>query len=201
MSEAPPRSIEVRPVVLEGQHVRLEPLATSHAANLANHAEPDIFRFSGAKPPSLDEFGFKRHIASLQNREDVVPFALVLRDTGEAIGMTTYMEIRPAHLGLEIGATWISKAHQGTFVNPEAKFLLLEHAFEVIGCERVQIKCDARNYQSQAAILKLGAYFEGCLRRHMVMPDGYVRDTMMYSILPDEWPDVKRRLKARLESG
>lgn len=195
------RSIDVRPVVLEGQYVRLVPLATCHAFDLARHAEPDIFRFSGAQPPTLDEFGFKRHIASLSSREDVVPFALVHRETGEAVGMTTYMEIRPQHRGLEIGATWISKAHQGTFVNPESKFLLLEHAFEVIGCDRVQIKCDGRNYQSQAAILKIGAYFEGCLRRHMVMPDGYVRDTMMYSILPDEWPDVKRRLKARLGTG
>jgi RimJ/RimL family protein N-acetyltransferase len=108
------------------------------------------------------------------------------------------MDIRPKHMGLEIGTTWIGRAHQGTKVNPESKLLLLAHAFERLGCERVQLKTDGRNLQSQHAIEKLGAVKEGVLRKHMIMPDGFVRDTVMYSIVAAEWPDVKRGLEARL---
>ncbi len=108
------------------------------------------------------------------------------------------MDVRPAHRGLEIGYTWIARAYQGTRVNPECKYLLLRHAFEKLGAIRVQLKTDGRNLQSQHAIEKLGAVKEGVLRKHLILPDGYVRDTVMYSITDSEWPHVKSRLEARL---
>jgi len=108
------------------------------------------------------------------------------------------MDIRPEHHGLEIGATWIGKAYQGTSVNPENKYMLLRQAFERLGAIRVQLKTDGRNLQSQAAIAKLGAKHEGVLRKHVLLPDGYERDTVMYSITDDEWPAVKAALEERL---
>ncbi|AIE87493.1 GNAT family N-acetyltransferase [Fimbriimonas ginsengisoli] len=191
--------IVVEPVVLDGRRLRLEPLTPAHAPSLAPHADLALFQyFVRDRPFNADEAGlvaFIKHLAAMPN---TVPFAMVVKETGEAVGCSTYMDIRHIHRGLEIGMTWIGRAHQGTFVNPEAKLLMLEHAFESIGCERVQLKCDARNLQSQAAILKLGAVFEGRLRKHFVLPDGFVRDTMMYSIVKSEWPGVKAGLLARL---
>ncbi len=112
--------------------------------------------------------------------------------------MTSYLDIRPQDRALEIGFTWVAKPYQATAVNPECKYLLLRHAFEEQGAVRVQLKTDLRNLQSQAAIAKLGAVREGVLRKHMVMPDGHVRDTVMYSVTNDEWPAVRRRLEERL---
>ena len=128
----------------------------------------------------------------------MVPFAQVLIESGRAIGGTTYMDIQHANRGVEIGSTWIGRAHHGTRVNPEAKYLLLRHAFEEQGAIRVQLKTDSRNLQSQRAIEKLGAVKEGILRNHMIMPDGHYRHTVMYSLTDDEWPAAKARLEARL---
>jgi len=190
----------IEPVVLEGEWVRLEPLDEGHAASMAANAEDlDLYRhFAATRPPQLDQAGMMAFIRALKAQADMVPFAIVRRETGETIGSTTFMDIRPSHRGVEIGTTWISRAHQGTKVNPESKWLMLSHAFEVLNAERVQLKCDARNLQSQAAILKLGAKFEGRLRKHFILPDGFVRDTMMYSIIREEWPEVSERLVARL---
>ena len=112
--------------------------------------------------------------------------------------MTTYLDIRAPHDGLEIGWTWYAEEHRGTRVNPECKLLMLTHAFEMLKCVRVQLKCDERNMQSQRAIEKLGAKREGVLRRHGILPDGFVRNTVMYSIIDSEWPTVRSGLKARL---
>jgi len=189
----------IEPVTLEGEWVRLEPLEERHASEMAACAEMDLYRhFAAIRPPQVDEAGMLVYIRALLAQPDVVPFATILRSTGQAIGSTTYMDIRPAHRGVEIGTTWIAKAHQGTKVNPEAKWLMLRHAFENLDTERVQLKCDARNLQSQAAITKLGAKFEGRLRKHFILPDGFVRDTMMYSIIREEWPGVKEQLRTRL---
>ena len=108
------------------------------------------------------------------------------------------MDIRPEHRSLEIGSTWIGRAYHGTKINPECKLLLLQHAFENLGCLRVQLKTDERNLQSRAAIEKLGAKFEGTLRKHMVLHDGFVRNSAMYSITDEEWPAVKERCIKRL---
>jgi ribosomal-protein-alanine N-acetyltransferase len=186
----------IRPVPLEGYGIRLEPAKDAHAESLARHAQPEIFRYSvTAIPRQYDAEGLAGHLAALRAAGGY-PYALVV--DGQAVGVSCYLDVRPAHRGLEIGATWIGRTHQGTRVNPAAKRLLLGHAFEDLGMERVQLKCDARNLQSQRAIEKLGAVREGVLRRHMTLPDGTMRDTVMYSVLADEWPAVRERLEQRL---
>ncbi len=191
--------IDVQPVVLEGRFVRLEPAKASHAESLAKYGDKEIFQFFMTGAPSTpDAAGFAQYIETCRAMPNVVPFTMVKQDTSEAIGMSSYLDIRPTHLGVEIGMTWIGRPFQGTAVNPEAKLLMLTHAFEVLGCERVQLKTDGRNFQSQAAIEKLGAQKEGVLRSHAQMFDGYIRDTVMYSILPGEWAAVKAGLEKRL---
>jgi aminoglycoside 6'-N-acetyltransferase len=125
-----------------------------------------------------------------------LPFAIL--QAGEPVGVTGYLEIRPHHRGLEIGRTWIARAHQGSRVNPESKYLLLRHAFETLEAERVQFKTDVHNLHSQRAIEKLGAVREGVLRQYQVRSNGTLRDTVMYSVVRAEWPEVKARLEARL---
>ncbi|HYG64117.1 MAG TPA: GNAT family protein, partial [Thermoanaerobaculia bacterium] len=125
-------------------------------------------------------------------------FVLRLRETGEPVGCSAYLEIRPAHRGLEIGRTWIARRWQGTRVNPESKYVLLRHAFEALGAVRVQFKTDFNNLHSQRAIEKLGARREGVLRRYQMRANGSFRDTVMYSITDGEWPEVRAGLEARL---
>ena len=124
--------------------------------------------------------------------------AIVSKESGSAIGVSAYFEVRPEHRSLEIGNTWIARQFQRTKINPEAKFLMLTHAFEELGAIRVELKTDARNRQSRRGIEKLGAKREGILRSHMIMPDGHIRDTVVYSITAAEWPNVKESLIARL---
>src|SRR5262249_54931679 len=128
----------------------------------------------------------------------VVAFAQVEVTTGRAVGGTTYMNISRRDRGLEIGSTWLGKPWQRTGINTEAKYLLLRHAFEVLGAVRVQLKTDGRNMPSQAAIERLGAVREGVLRKHMLVRDGFIRDTVMYSIIAEEWPAVKLRLEQKM---
>jgi len=114
-------------------------------------------------------------------------------------GATRYMEIRPEHNGLEIGGTWYGAEFRRTPVNTESKYLLLRHAFEKLGCIRVQLKTDSRNERSQRAIERIGAQREGLLRNHMILPDGYYRHSVYYSVLDTEWPKVKKKLEAMME--
>jgi len=187
----------VQPVFLTGQHVRLEPLNPRHAKDLFHHVDEQLIRYHqrlywiAKTPEDLAE------LIDASNPRNTVQFAQCLPN-GEAIGITTYMNIEPENRGLEIGGTWLSRTHQGTKVNPEAKYMLLKHAFEELGAVRTMLKTDERNAQSRAAILKLGAKFEGILRKNFRMHDGYMRNTAYYSILDDEWPEVKAKLEARL---
>jgi len=126
-------------------------------------------------------------------------FAVIDTATGQAVGVTSLMDIRRGDRGLEIGGTWLTPRVWRSAVNSECKYLLLRHAFEVLGCIRVQLKTDSRNTRSQRAIERLGAVKEGVLRKHMILHDGYTRDTVMYSIVDDEWPVVKARLEATLK--
>jgi len=190
--------MNVQPTTLTGQVVRLEPLAIEHAAGLLAAATPDLFVLSPQKPDPWTEEGMRVELRSVLALADSVAFAIVDLSTGAPIGRTTYMDIRLAHRGLEIGRTWIARAHQGTRANPESKFLLLRHAFEALGAIHVQLKTDARNAHSQRAIAKLGAAREGTLRKHLILPGGVVRDTVLFSITDDEWPGVRERLIARL---
>jgi RimJ/RimL family protein N-acetyltransferase len=189
--------MEVAPVTLEGRIVRLEPLDAVHAEALAEAASPELFAYH-FPPEELTAAGFAGQIEGLRQAPNMLPFAQVLRETGRAVGITSYLDIQPHNRALEIGFTWLGKAWQGTAVNPEAKLLLLRHAFETLGALRVQLKTDARNAQSQAALAKLGAVREGVLRKQMTLPDGHQRDTVMFSITDDEWPEVRRRIEARL---
>jgi N-acetyltransferase len=188
----------VQPTTLTGRVVRLEPLSLDHAGGLFDAATPGLFTLSPQLPDPWTVDGMRAELASVLRHSDSVAFAIVHLETGAPVGRTTYMDIRPAHRGLEIGRTWISPAFQGTAVNPECKFLMLRHAFETLGALRVQLKTDARNVHSQRAIAKLGARREGVLRKHMVLGDGFVRDTVMFSIVDDDWPAVKAGLVARL---
>jgi ribosomal-protein-alanine N-acetyltransferase len=125
-------------------------------------------------------------------------FIILVKPELEPVGMTGYLDIRPPHRGLEIGRTWIAKSHQGTKVNPESKYLLLRHAFEDLGAARVQFKTDVHNLQSQRAIEKLGAQREGVLRRYQMRSNGFLRDTMVFSLIAEEWPQAKAGLEERL---
>lgn len=184
------------PVELEGRFVRLEPLEERHASALAWAASPELFTHH-FPPRTLTPEGFAEQIRGF-GLVPLVAFAIVLKETGRAVGQTAFLDLQPAHRALEVGLTWIGKRWQGTQVNPESKLLLLGHAFDELGCLRVQIKTDERNLQSQRAIEKLGAVKEGVLRKHMLLPDGFQRSTVLYSITDDEWPAVRAGLLARL---
>lgn len=189
---------KVEPVVLEGRVVRLEPLTDAHLPKLFAHADREVYTHLLDWPDddSLDAFAaWTRRGVSGAGK---VTFATVLRESGEPIGCTSYLEIRPAHRSLEIGSTWISRAHQGSVVNPEAKLLMLRHAFETLGAVRVQLKTSSENLRSQRAIAKLGAVREGVLRNFQMRRNGRARDTVMFSITDAEWPAVKAGLQGRL---
>lgn len=190
--------MKVEPVLLEGRTIRLEPLAPDHVAGLWRHAHPEIYRWVLEWPRDGSYEAFRDWVEGALRKPASLAFATVLAATGEPVGVTGYLEIRPEHRGLEIGRTWIGKAHQGSRVNPESKLLLFRHAFETLGAVRVQLKTDLRNLHSQRAIEKLGAVREGVLRRYQTRASGEVRDTVMYSVIAEEWPDVKARLEARL---
>jgi|SRR5579862_5539131 len=191
----------VVPLILQGERIRLEPLAAHHAAGLSDAASDELFRFfAGYKPEHGDIGATEAYIDNVNSQPDKVAFAIVDQSSGRAIGATSYMEIRSSHRGLEIGSTWLGALHQGSAANPEAKLLLLRHAFEVLGAVRVQFRTDMRNLHSQKAIEKLGAVKEGILRKHTIMSDGFIRDSVYYSIVADDWPVVSSRLRKRLIS-
>ena len=190
--------MKVEPLTLQGDVVRLEPLARRHAPELMDAADPSLFALLVTQPAGWSIEAFDAYVREVLETPATCAFAVISQETGRAVGVTTYLDIRPAHRGLEIGATWIAKSCQGGRVNPEMKYLLLRHAFEVLGAVRVQLKTDRRNLHSQRALEKLGAVREGVLRKHFVMPDGYLRDSVMYSITDDEWPRVRAGLLARL---
>lgn len=190
--------MKVEPVALEGPTIRLEPSVLAHAALLWPQTDPEIFRYTLEWPRDASLEAFADWVRDALPRPAALLYTVFLKGTGEAVGMTGYLEIRPEHRGLEIGRTWFGKSYQGTRVNPESKYLLLGHAFERLGAARVQFKTDRNNLHSQRAIEKLGAQREGVLRRYQMRTNGTLRDTVVYSILADEWPSVKAKLEERL---
>lgn len=189
----------VTPTTLQNEHALLRPLLLDDASSLAEAAEsPDTFRHFSRTPRSVSTEGMREFIDFLIRQPNTVPFCVVNPPTGSPVGITTYLDIRDTHRTLEIGWTWYAPSLRGTLLNPACKLLLLEHAFEKLDAIRVQLKTDQRNARSRAAILKLGATFEGNLRHLVIMPDGYLRTTSMYSIIASEWPGVCARLKQRL---
>lgn len=193
--------MKVDPVVLTGRHIRLEPLAEAHIAGLAEAGrDPSIWRYlvyGEITTPEKMEAWVRRHLKTQALGTDQ-PFAVVHLETGKIAGSTRYLDIRPEHNGLEVGGTWYGTAFQRTAVNTEAKYLLLRHAFEMLGCIRVQLKTDTRNERSQKAIERIGAVREGVFRNHMIMPDGFYRDSVYFSIIESEWPAVKTHLEELL---
>jgi RimJ/RimL family protein N-acetyltransferase len=152
--------------------------------------------------PLLGVDAMRAHVEkALAEREAgrLLPFVILERSSGEVLGSTRFMAIEAAHRRLEIGATWLKPSARGTRVNPEAKLLLLQYAFETLGCVRVEFKTDALNARSRAALLKLGAKEEGTLRNHMITASGRLRDSVYFSILPEEWPALRAGLQARLQ--
>ncbi len=193
--------MNIRPVTLVGKRVRLEPLGLHHAPSLTKYGtDVRIWKYMVFKPiTNLEEMrAWIEELLRRQANGTDLPFAVIDLASEEAIGVTRYLDIRPEHRSLEIGGTWYAIAYQGSGVNVDAKYLLLKHAFEELNCVRVQLKTDARNLRSQRAIEKIGATKEGVLRNHMILPDGTVRDSVIYSIIDSEWPQVKNQLEARL---
>jgi N-acetyltransferase len=187
-------------VTLEGRHARLEPLGAQHRADLvvAANEDPQALRFMMT---NIAANGWEAWIGeALQGvaAGAYVAWATIDRASGRAVGSTRFGDIEPEHGRVEIGWTWIAPSHQRTAINTEAKLLQLRYAFDQLGATRVALKTDGRNLRSQAAIERLGAVREGVLRRHTRMPDGFLRDTVYYSILADEWPGVRARLEERL---
>ena len=190
------------PLTLEGRLVKLEPLSPSHAEDLilAVH-DGELWKlwYTTVPRPESMMHEIERRL-DLQAKGSMLPFTIRRKDTGAVCGMTTYMNIDAQHNRVEIGSTWYAQSAQRTSINTEAKFLLLRHAFEDCGCIAVEFRTHFMNRQSRAAIERLGAKQDGILRNHMRMPDGSLRDTVVYSIIESEWPTVRRHLQHKLAS-
>jgi RimJ/RimL family protein N-acetyltransferase len=195
----------VTPITLEGSVVRLEPIRREHAEifwEIAQGALDDIFQWIPYRMKTREDF--QRLIEKAfdeQERGESVVFATVERRSGRVIGSTRFMNIDRVNRRVEIGSTWIAPQWQRTAVNTEAKYLMLRHAFEEWKCIRVELKTDALNQKSRNAILRIGAKEEGTLRRHLITWTGRVRDSVYFSILDSEWPEVKTALELKLRSA
>lgn len=190
--------MEVKPVLLTGKHVRLEPMTEDHIDALAQIGVGQPFwhfMLYGDMNFADDMHNWVLDILEREKRGTDLPFVAIHLESGHVAGATRYLNIMPKDRGLEIGGTWYGTEFQRTVVNTECKYLLLSHAFETLGCIRVQLKTDLRNERSQKAIERIGAVREGVLRNHMILPDGHYRHSVFFSILDTEWPQVKNRLE------
>jgi RimJ/RimL family protein N-acetyltransferase len=189
------------PITLTGKHIRLEPMRPSHAPALLDAGRAaEIWEWMPSRPvneATMDGWMKKAMLAESQGRE--YPFAVTLVRSGRLVGSTRYLDVQEDDRTVEIGWTWYAPDTWGGMVNPEAKYLLMRHAFDDWGAIRLALKTDIRNLHSQAAIKKLGAKYEGLLRNQRIRPDGSYRDTVVFSITEGEWPAVKSRLEKRIE--
>ena len=186
----------LEPVVLQGKIVTLEQLGHKHGGDLTEAVSDGALHklwYTTVPAPDEMELEIERRL-QLWDAGDMLPFAVVERKSGEAVGMTTYINIDAAHKRVEIGSTWYRRSAQRSGINTECKFLMLRHAFEELDCIAVELRTHFFNHQSRCAIERLGAKLDGVLRNHMVMPDGTLRDTCCYSIIASEWPTVKAHL-------
>jgi RimJ/RimL family protein N-acetyltransferase len=192
--------LQIQPVTLQGRHIRLEPLTLNHLDGLCEIGlDPELWRWIPTPVRSRDDMlDYIRLALQWQTDGAALPFATVEQSTGRVVGSTRYMNIDKPNRHVEIGATWIGGPWQRTVVNTEAKYLMLRHAFETLGCFRVELKTDALNQRSRNAILRIGASQEGIFRKHMVCTGGRLRDSVYFSIIDSEWPQVKARLEERL---
>ncbi len=190
------------PLTLSGRWVRLVPLEPVHASELWEIARrPEVLRYLriGVPRSRADLDVVVRELLALRDAGTDLPFTTRFGPTDRAIGMTRFLRIDRPNDAVEIGGTWLDPALWRSPVNTEAKLLMLRHAFEAEGAHRVQLQTDARNERSQAAIARLGAAREGVLREDVVMPDGYRRSSVYFSILAPEWPAIRARLETMLE--
>ena len=193
--------METNPVTLEGTYVRLEPLTLEHLPGLCQVGlDPALWRWTPMilRTPA-DMRGYVLEALQAQQQGTALPFATVERSSGTIVGSTRFGNIDHRHMGVEIGWTWLSERWQRTPMNTEAKYLMLRHAFEKLGCIRVAFKTDSLNERSRSAILRLGAREEGVLRNHMLTYSGRLRQTVYFSIINSEWPAVKTRLEEKLQ--
>jgi RimJ/RimL family protein N-acetyltransferase len=194
--------MRIEPIVLTGERAELRPLAWEHELGLLEAAQhPDIWHYmptplhEASAMHAWIESSLKAQEAGLE-----LPFTIFDRAEGRIVGSTRFMDITLPNRGLEIGWTWLNPSVWRTRVNTECKLLLLTHCFEVLHLLRVQLKTDLRNMRSQTAIARIGGVKEGVLRKHRILPDGYVRDSVYFSILDEEWQTVKANLEAALRS-
>jgi N-acetyltransferase len=194
--------MEISPVILDGQHVRLDPLSPAHEESLiAAAADGELWNSTVTIVPTRATMSNYIAIAldaQAQRRE--LPFVIIRKSSGQVVGTTRFYNIEPQDRHADIGYTWLAASAQRTEVNTEAKLLLFTHAFESWRCIRVALITDVLNQQSRAAILRLGAKEEGILRQHIVMPNGRYRDSVLFSIIESEWLSVKEKLRDRLFS-
>ena len=188
--------IDIKPVTLSGTSVRLEPMTLAHVAALSRVGlEPELWRWIPSPVTTAEEMrSYVQTALDEQQRGVSLPFVIVDEASGQIIGSTRYGNIEVAHRRLEIGWTWLTTAFQRSRANTEAKLLLLTHAFEILGMHRVELKTDALNAKSRAAIARTGATQEGIFRKHMITASGRIRDTVYFSIIDSEWPAIKARL-------
>jgi RimJ/RimL family protein N-acetyltransferase len=192
----------VEPVMLEGRHVRIEPLAHEHADGVrAAAADGELWRLWYTSVPAPDKTKEWIDIAlDMRARLGAMPFVVRETTSGDIVGATRYFNVDAQNRRLEIGHTWYAKRVQRTAVNTECKLLLLTHAFEALGCIAVEFRTSSFNFRSREAIARLGAKQDGILRNHQILPDGTLRDTVVFSIIAPEWPAVRRHLLFRLEN-
>ena len=193
-------SVRIDKIVLEGKYVRLEPLMLGHKEQLCDAIrDGELWNLWVTLVPHPDNIdGFFDFANSSYETGFGLTFATIDKKSGKVVGSTRFMRTEFGHKRTEIGYTFLAKSAQKTAINTEAKLLMLTHAFEVLNLNRVEIVTDVLNENSRRAILRLGAKEEGILRSHMVMPDGRVRDSVMHSIVKEEWKEVKRGLETKL---
>ena len=192
--------MNIHPIILEGKHVRLEPLTQAHHAQLCEVGlDDELWRLTTTIIRTPEDM--KKYIdAAAKDFSDgkALPFAIIEKASGKAVGSTRFGNIDTTHRRVEIGWTWIARQWQRTFINTEAKYLLLSHAFDTLGCMRVEFKTDSTNSRSRNALMRIGAKEEGVFRNHMIVPGGRIRHSVYFSIIDSEWNEVKRELEKKL---
>jgi RimJ/RimL family protein N-acetyltransferase len=190
-------------LILEGTHVRLEPLTLAHLDALCEIGlDDDLWRWIPKPVHSREDMqDYIRTALHWQSDGTAIPFVTMERSTGRVAGSTRYMNIDRPNRHVEIGATWLARPWQRTVMNTEAKYLMLRHAFEQLGCIRVELKTDELNLQSRNAILRIGAKQEGIFRNHIVCAGGRLRNSVWFSIIDSEWPAVKASLEEKLRGA
>ena len=192
--------MNIHPIILEGKGVRLEPLTQAHHAQLCEVGlDDELWRLTTTIIRTPEDM--KKYIdAAAKDFSDgkALPFAIIEKASGKAVGSTRFGNIDPTHRRVEIGWTWIARQWQRTFINTETKYLLLSHAFDTLGCMRVEFKTDSTNSRSRNALMRIGAKEEGVFRNHMIMPGGRIRHSVYFSIIDSEWNEVKRELEKKL---